>query len=75
MKKNINLIVFVLISVLFAWLIFYGINSNLVIKKMELENSVKLRCGQTYRYTETLPSGAVTSYPMEKEFQECLQSN
>lgn len=75
MNKNVNLVVFVLIAVLFAGLTFYGINSNLVIKKMELENSVKLRCGQIYRYTETLPNGAVTSYPMEKEYQECLQSN
>ena len=57
MKKNINLIVFVIVSVLFAGLIFYGINSFAKLKNLEIENAKKLTCGHLYRYTETLEIG------------------
>lgn len=75
MNKNISLIVFVIVSVLFAGLIFYGIKSNIDIKKSEIVILKMQTCGQLYRYTETLISGAINSYPMEKEYKECLNSN
>ena len=55
-------------------LIFYGIKSNIDIKNAELIIFKKQTCGQLYRYTETLKNGSINSYPMEKEFNDCLKS-
>ncbi len=71
MIKNISFVVMAIASIIFVALYFDGLN----IKKEGLKNSVMLSCGQLYRYTETLPNGAVVSYPMVKEYQECLTSN
>lgn len=74
MKKYLSLII-VMISILFGGLFFYAINLNLNIKEKELQNSIKLTCGELYRYSETHPNGSVTTYPMEKEYKDCLKGN
>ncbi len=74
MKKYFSLIV-AMIVILFGGLLFYAINSNLKIREKELQSSIKLTCGELYRYTETHPNGSVTSYPMEKEYKDCLKGN
>lgn len=72
--NNKFLIVFCFISALFLGLFFYGLKSFLDIKEKELINSNSLTCGQLYRYTETLSNKVVVSYPMVKEYQDCIQS-
>jgi hypothetical protein len=61
MKNSIN-ISLVIVATAMLGLIFYG-----------LQIYKKSTCGQLYRYTETLPNGSITSYPMEKEYKDCLQ--
>ena len=70
--NNKELLSSILALAFFGGLFFYGINVYKSIKNQELKNSKILTCGQLYRYTETQKSGAVTSYPMKKEFEECL---
>lgn len=67
MGMNKILITVIVISALFLGLIFYGINSFYGLKKQEV-------CGALYRYSEVLPNGATVNYPMEKEYQDCIQS-
>lgn len=59
----------------FGGLFFYGVNVYKSFKKEELKNSRLLTCGQLYRYTQTSKEGITTSYPMKKEFEECISSN
>lgn len=73
--KNKNVLYMFLALALLIGFCFYGLNTYSEIKKAELKNSIRYTCGQLYRYTKTLPDGGITSYPMEKEFEDCIKTN
>ena len=73
--NNKELISSILALAFFAGLFFYAINIYKDIKNRELINNKIGVCGQIYRYTETQKNGTVISYPMKKEFEECVSSN
>jgi len=79
--KLINLIGFIIVAVALAAVSFYGIatladgiNKFYELRVKEINEEMDLNCAQTYRYTETLSNGATASYPMEKEYKDCVAS-
>lgn len=72
--KKYNLIIVYLLQVLLMGLIFYGINTFADLKNQEIKTAKILACGQTYRYTETQGDKVTISYPMAKEFEDCVNS-
>lgn len=72
MQKLINLIGFIFLSVAIAAVGYYGINKFYELRVRELNSEFEAQCAQAYRYTETLKNGATVSYPMEKEYKDCV---
>jgi len=62
------------LSATLAAVIFYGVNRFYTLRIKEVAAEFAFQCGQTYRYTETLKSGVVVSYPMQKEYSDCVSS-
>lgn len=81
MQKLFNLIGFIFIAVVIAAVGYYGVatladgvNKFYGLKVKEANEQMDFNCAQTFRYTETLPNGAIVSYPMEKEYKDCVTS-
>lgn len=74
MQKLINLIGFIFLSVAIAAVGYYGINKFYSLRLRQLNSEFEAQCAQAYRYTETLKNGAIVSYPMEKEYKDCIAS-
>lgn len=74
MQKVINLIGFALVAVAVAAVGYYGINKFYSLRVKELNSEFDAQCAQAFRYTETLKNGAIVSYPMEKEYKDCVAS-
>lgn len=74
MQKVINLIGFILVAVAVAAVGYFGIDKFYTLRVIELNEKMDFDCAQTYRYTETLKNGAIVSYPMEKEYKDCVAS-
>lgn len=74
MQKLFNLIGFIFISVVIAAVGYYGVDKFYGLKVKEANEQMDFNCAQTYRYEETLPNGAIVSYPMEKEYKDCVTS-
>jgi hypothetical protein len=75
MKQNLTtLIGFIILASTLAAVCFYGINRFSALRAKEISAEFDFQCAQTYRYTETLKSGVVVSYPMQKEYSGCLNS-
>ena len=74
MEKLFNLIGFIFVAVVIAAVGYYGINKFYALRVAEINEEMALNCAQTYRYEETLSNGAIVSYPMEKEYKDCVTS-
>lgn len=74
MQKLFNLIGLIFIAVVIAAVGYYGVNRFYGIRVGEFNEQMDFNCAQTYRYEETLPNGAIVSYPMEKEYKDCVTS-
>jgi hypothetical protein len=74
MKSLVNLIGFIFLSAALAAVGYYGINKFYALRVKEMNEEMDFHCAQTYRYQETLKNGATVSYPMEKEYKDCLTS-
>ncbi len=82
MKNQIFILVgFIILTATLAAVSFYGINkfSDSInrfsaLRAKEILAEFDFQCAQTYRYTETLKNGVVVSYPMQKEYANCLQT-
>ena len=74
MQKLINLVGVVFLSAVVAAVGYYGINKYYALRVREINEEMDFNCAQTYRYTETLKNGATVSYPMEKEYKDCVTS-
>ena len=74
MQKLINLVGLVFLSAVVAAVGYYGINKYYALRVREINEEMDFNCAQTYRYTETLKNGATVSYPMEKEYKDCVTS-
>lgn len=74
MQKLTNLIGFIFLSAVVAAVGYYGVNKFYALKTKELNEQMDFNCAQNYRYTETLKNGATVSYPMEKEYKDCVAS-
>lgn len=74
MQKLTNLIGFIIVAATIAAVSFYGINKFYALKIKESNEQMDFNCAQNYRYTETLKNGATVSYPMEKEYKDCVTS-
>ena len=72
MQKLFNLIGFIFVAVAIVAVGYYGINKFYGLKVKEANEKIDFNCAQTYRYEETLPNGAIVSYPMEKEYKDCV---
>lgn len=74
MQKITNLIGFIIVAAAIAAVSFYGINKFYALKVAEANEQIDFNCAQNYRYSETLKNGATVSYPMEKEYKDCVTS-
>ena len=74
MERLINLVGFLFLSVALAAVGYYGINRFYLLRVEEIKSEFEFQCAQAYRYTETLQNGAIVSYPMEKEYKDCVNS-
>lgn len=74
MQKLFNLIGFIFIAVVIAAVGYYGVNKFYALRLKEANEQIDFNCAQTYRYQETLENGAIVSYPMEKEYKDCVTS-
>lgn len=75
MKHAILRLIEILVFVAtFAWLTFYGLNKFYDLKEKEYLSQISFQCAQSYRYTKTVGEGSVVSYPMEKEYKDCVKS-
>lgn len=74
MQKFLNLIGFIFIAVVIAAVGYYGINKFYTLRTTEINEEMDFHCAEIYRYTETLKNGATVSYPMEKEYKDCVAS-
>jgi hypothetical protein len=75
MKNQIFILIgFIILTATLAAVSFYGINRFATVRVAEINSEYDFQCAQTYRYTETLKNGAVVSYPMKKEYNDCLNS-
>lgn len=74
MQKLINLIGLIFVAVALAAVGFYGINRFTALRVAEINSEFDFQCAQTYRYSETLKNGATVSYPMVKEYKDCVSA-
>jgi hypothetical protein len=75
MKNQIfTLIGFIILTATLAAVSFFGINKFYELRVKEVNSEFDFQCAQTYRYTETLRNGAIVSYPMVKEYKDCVNS-
>lgn len=74
MQKLFNLIGLIFVAVALAAVSFYGVKKFYGLKVKEANEQMEFNCAQTYRYEETLSNGATVSYPMEKEYKDCVAS-
>lgn len=65
---------FIILTATLAAVSFYGINKFYELRVKEINLGFDFQCAQTYRYTQTLKSGVVVSYPMQKEYKDCVNS-
>lgn len=81
MQKLFNLIGFIFVAVAIVAVGYYGVatladgvNKFYALRVREINEKMDFDCAQAYRYTETLKNGAIVSYPMEKEYKDCVTS-
>lgn len=76
MKKDryLTFLGILIFTVVTAAVAFYGINRFYLLRVKEVSAEFDFQCAQSYRYTETLKSGVVVSYPMQKEYNDCVSS-
>jgi hypothetical protein len=76
-KEIVILIEFMLLLGAFfvAIFVFKGVSKDFIsLKQKELDEKIAFDCAQTYRFTQTLKNGTVVSYPMEREYKDCVSS-
>ena len=71
---EIGLLGFIILTAGIAAVLFYGINRFSDLRAKEISIQFDFQCAQAYRYTQTLGSGVVVSYPMQKEYESCVNS-
>jgi len=75
MKNQITILIgFIILTATLAAVTFYGVNRFYALRVKEIAAEFDFQCAQTYRYTETLKSGVTVSYPMQKEYNDCVSS-
>ena len=75
MKNQILILIgFIILTATLAAVSFVGINSFRDLRVAEINSEFDFQCAQTYRYTETLKNGAIVTYPMVKEYKDCVNS-
>ena len=75
MKNQIFILIgFIILAATLAAVSCFGINKFYALRVAEINSEFDFQCAQTYKYTETLKNGAIVSYPMEKEYKDCVNS-
>jgi len=75
MKDKLTILFgFIILTAGIAAVLFYGIDRFYNLRVIEIQSQFDFQCAQTYRYTETLGDGVVVSYPMQKEYKDCVNS-
>jgi hypothetical protein len=75
MKNQISILIgFVILTAAIIAVSFYAVNRFYGLRAREIAAEFNFQCAQTYRYTETLKSGVIVSYPMQKEYNDCVSS-
>lgn len=59
-----------------AIFVFRSVSKDFIsLKQKELDEKIAFDCAQTYRFTQTVSNGTVVSYPMEREYKDCIGSH
>jgi len=75
MKNQIFILIgFVILSATLAAVSLCGINRFSSLRAKEINSEFDYQCAETYRYTETLKGGETVRYPMQKEYNDCVNS-
>jgi hypothetical protein len=73
-NRKYVLIGFIILTATLAAVSCFGVNKFYALRVAEINSEFDFQCAQTYRYTETLKNKAVVSYPMVKEYKDCVNS-
>lgn len=73
-NQTLILIGFIILAATLAAVSCFGVKKFYSLRVAEINSEFDFQCAQTYRYTETLKNGATVSYPMVKEYKDCVAS-